>query len=107
MHSPSQKRRGALEEGGVLDGLAARRGEAIGARNDAYRVIVTECYSLGGRIDGRLGGGGGGGDVVEVKTRRSWFARGPPEYDVIQLRCYLRCFGARRGLLVEKQQVGA
>ena len=39
-----------------------------------------------------------------MKTRRSWFAQ-PPEYDVVQLRCYLRLFNTPRGILVEKHQV--
>ncbi len=92
-------RRGELREATVLDSVAAREGQAVAQRNDRLLRHEGNGFVLTGRVDGVVADG----RVVEVKTRRNWFAR-PPDYDVVQLQVYLRLLGLPVGVLEERSQ---
>lgn len=100
----SSKRRGDAQEASVLDDVAKRHCAEVTQRNERFRFLRGERYELCGKVDGLTENGDGSVTVVEAKTRRNWFAA-PPEYDVIQLRVYLRMVPeACRGWLTEKKQ---
>jgi hypothetical protein len=97
-----QKKRGREEEAAVLDSASKRHCAPIVARNESKIVQQEDEYLLIGVCDGILE------DeecVVEVKKRRNWF-RQPPEYDLIQLRVYMRLYDLPRGVLIEEQMNG-
>jgi len=58
---------------------------------------VSSQYNLFGKIDGL----DDGHNIHEVKVRRRYWSV-PPEYDMIQLRVYMKIFGEKDGVLTEK-----
>jgi hypothetical protein len=96
-----QKKRGRDEEEAVLDAMEKRRNTNITKRNAEFRKFSSTAYAIGGRCDGVENG-----KIIELKTRRNWFERGPPRYDIVQLQVYLKIFDAQMGVLVEQQQSG-
>jgi hypothetical protein len=97
------KRFGVAQEGSLLDDVAKRRRSEVVQRNEAFHCLRGERYEIWGRIDGCIEEDG---TIVEAKTRKNWFSE-PPDYDVVQLRVYMRMFSASRGLLVERKQNGS
>ena len=95
------KKRGRDEEEAALDAMEKRRNTTITKRNAEFRKFSSAVYAIGGRCDGVEDG-----KIIELKTRRNWFERGPPKYDIVQLQVYLKIFGAKTGILVEQQQSG-
>jgi hypothetical protein len=93
------QRRGEVQEATVLDVVAARERTTVAERNASVERYVGENYVVVGRVDGVTEDG----CIVEVKTRKNWFAR-PPDYDVVQLQVYLRLRGAQEGVLEESSQ---
>lgn len=93
--SEVQKRRGTHMESKAEDDHAETTGKEITNRNSSTRYECPE-YTIFGYIDGMQDG-----CVVETKNRkRVW--REPPEYDLIQLRCYMKMKGDIDGLLLER-----
>lgn len=91
------KKRGRDEEAEVLDSAEKRLCTPIAQRNAETRQLLEDEYDITGKIDGYNAGAG----IVEVKTRKHWFTL-PPDYDIIQLRTYLRIFNEPRGTLLEE-----
>jgi hypothetical protein len=92
------KERGRRMEASVLDSLPAK----ISQRNTVMRYYRCPEFSIGGRIDGW---DEEAGMVIEVKTRRRWWAT-PPAYDICQLQVYQRIHGGVPGRLVEHMPGG-
>lgn len=95
------KKRGRDEEDSALDGFAAKARIDVTRRNDKMYRLSTPNFVLGGRVDGISSDG----RVVEMKTRRHWWAE-PPAYDMLQLRAYMALLGGVNGVLVEQEQGG-
>ena len=92
------KERGTRIEEESTNKLEASTGVTIHSRN-------AQCYiySIPGSnvvIAGRTDGLQGDDTVVETKTRRR-FWKSPPEYDLIQLRCYMKLTNRKVGILNE------
>ena len=92
------KERGTRIEEESTNKLEASTGVQIHSRN-------AQCYiySIPGSnvvIAGRTDGLQGDDTVVETKTRRR-FWKSPPEYDLIQLRCYMKLTNRKVGILNE------
>ena len=92
------KERGTRIEEESTNKLEASTGVPIHSRN-------AQCYiySIPGSnvvIAGRTDGLQGDDTVVETKTRRR-FWKSPPEYDLIQLRCYMKLTNRKVGILNE------
>jgi len=98
----ASKKRRLTEE--AVPGSVALGEEAIlddAVRGEEQRLrFLGDGYMLEGRLED--GVKSHDGRVVEVKTRRNWFPR-PPEYDLIQLRVYLRLSGAKEGGVLEER----
>ncbi len=89
-----QKQRGTKLESVAEDKHAVDTGKAVFDRGGSARFECSE-YIICGYIDGMQDG-----CVVETKNRkRMWGA--PPNYDLIQLRCYMKMRGEIDGLLLE------
>ena len=92
------KERGTRTEEVSTNKLESSTGVPIHSRN-------AQCYiySIPGSnvvIAGRTDGLQGEDTVVETKTRRR-FWKSPPEYDMIQLRCYMKLANRKVGILNE------
>lgn len=92
------KERGIRTEEASTNKLEASTGVLIHSRN-------AQCYiySIPGSniiIAGRTDGLQGEDTVIETKTRRR-FWKSPPEYDIIQLRCYMKLTNRKVGMLNE------
>jgi hypothetical protein len=92
------KERGTRTEEASTNKLEASTGVLIHSRN-------AQCYiySIPGSnivIAGRTDGLQGEDTVIETKTRRR-FWKSPPEYDIIQLRCYMKLTNRKLGVLNE------
>jgi len=96
------KQRGTREEEQVLKNTEAAHGSQISNRNERRGMLVEETFCIAGYCDGVMEAES---RIVEVKKRRNWFKL-PPEYDLVQLRVYMRLFKASSGLLVESQLNG-
>ena len=96
------KQRGAQEEEQVLAKTEAQHQTPITNRNERRGFLVEQGFCIAGYCDGFMEAEN---RIVEVKKRRNWFKL-PPEYDLVQLRVYMRMFGAASGLLVESQLNG-
>ena len=66
-----------------------------------YGIYVGSNYTIIGISDGVRGD-----QVVEVKNRKRIWAT-PPNYDIIQLRVYLKIYKKSTGVLVEKHPDGS
>lgn len=93
-----QKKRGRDEEEEVINDAEKRLNIKIAERNTKFGYFNGRNYVILGRVDGVSED-----DIVEVKTRRNWFSA-PPEYDLVQLRVYLRIFDKPRGILIEENR---
>jgi hypothetical protein len=98
-----QKQRGTQEEQAVLRTTEAAHNTHITNRNERGGCYDHTDFRIVGYCDGFMEAEN---RIVEVKKRRNWF-RVPPDYDVVQLRVYMRMFGAASGLLVESQLNGS
>jgi hypothetical protein len=94
------KKRGRDEESEVLDQVARKHKTIISEQNTEFKKFYGPSYCIGGRRDGFMDTFN---RVVEVKTRRNWFTT-CPEYDLIQLRVYMKLWNCDTGMLVEKHQ---
>ena len=92
------KQRGIVLEETSTNVLETKTGVAIRNRNSKCYVYYLPNTSalIAGRVDGLQGDD----TVVETKTRRR-FWKSPPEYDIIQLRCYMKLTNRRMGILNE------
>lgn len=89
-----QKQRGTKLEAVAEDKHAVDTGKAVTDRGASARFECDD-YILIGFIDGMQDG-----CVVETKNRkRVW--KEPPNYDIVQLRCYMKMRGCVGGLLLE------
>jgi hypothetical protein len=93
-----QKKRGRDEEEEVINDAETRMNIKISERNTKSGKLWGRNYVVLGRVDGVSEE-----DIVEVKTRRNWFSA-PPQYDIVQLRVYLRMFDKPRGILIEENR---
>jgi len=59
-------------------------------------------YSIGGRIDGLVGK-----KLIEIKNRKQRFLTPLPQYDVIQMHCYMKLLDVKEGELVEHLSSGS
>ena len=89
-----QKQRGTRLEASSEDAFGRASGSAVTNRGDPVR-FESETYCLAGYVDGMQNG-----KVVETKNRKRFWNR-PPEYDFVQLRCYMAMKGGVDGMLVE------
>jgi hypothetical protein len=92
------KERGTRIEEVSTNKLEASTGIPIHSRNAKCYVysIPSSNIVIAGRTDGLQGDD----TVVETKTRRR-FWKSPPEYDIIQLRCYMKLSNRKVGILNE------
>ena len=90
-----QKQRGTRMEAAVEDKRAATTGKAITDRNTPVRYECPE-YTIVGYIDGMEDN-----KIVETKNRKRFWPS-VPEYDIIQLRCYMKMKGGVDGMLLEQ-----
>jgi hypothetical protein len=92
------KERGTRIEEASTNKLEASTGIPIHSRNAKCYVysIPSSNIVIAGRTDGLQGED----TVVETKTRRR-FWKSPPEYDIIQLRCYMKLSNRKVGILNE------
>jgi hypothetical protein len=92
------KERGTRIEEESTNKLEAASGVAIHSRNaKCYMYAIPSSNIV---IAGRTDGLQGEDTVVETKTRRR-FWKSPPEYDIIQLRCYMKLTNRKLGVLNE------
>lgn len=92
------KERGTRTEEESTNKLEVSSGVAIHSRN--ARCYVYHVPSSDIVIAGRTDGLQGEDTVIETKTRRR-FWKSPPEYDMIQLRCYMKLTNRKIGILNE------
>jgi hypothetical protein len=92
------KERGTRIEEESTNKLEASSGLTIHSRN--ARCYIYSIPSTNIVIAGRSDGLQGEDTVVETKTRRR-FWKSPPEYDLIQLRCYMKLTNRKVGILNE------
>jgi hypothetical protein len=92
------KERGTRIEEESTNKLEAASGLTIHSRN--ARCYIYSIPSTNIVIAGRSDGLQGEDTVIETKTRRR-FWKSPPEYDLIQLRCYMKLTNRKVGILNE------
>uniref|UniRef100_A0A6C0I634 Uncharacterized protein n=1 Tax=viral metagenome TaxID=1070528 RepID=A0A6C0I634_9ZZZZ len=97
--SQIQKQRGTRMESIAEDELGAKTGIAVSNRNTPVRYESLH-YIIVGYIDGTSGD-----RIVETKNRKHFWGS-PPEYDLIQLRCYMKMKGNVDGVLLERFPTG-
>lgn len=92
------KERGTRIEEASTNKLEVSSGIPIHSRNASCYVhcIPGSSIVIAGRTDGLQGED----TVIETKTRRR-FWKSPPEYDIIQLRCYMKLTNRKLGMLNE------
>lgn len=90
-----QKQRGTRMEAAAEDKRTASTGKAITDRNTPVRFECPE-YTIVGYIDGMEDD-----KIVETKNRKRFWPS-VPEYDIIQLRCYMKMKGEVDGMLLEQ-----
>jgi hypothetical protein len=78
----------------VEDSHAILTGKDVTHRGDRASFECEE-YTLFGYIDGMQDGA-----ILETKNRKR-FWKEPPQYDLIQLRCYMKMKGEVDGILLE------
>jgi hypothetical protein len=93
--SQIQKQRGTRMESIAEDELGAKTGITVSNRNTPVRYESLH-YIIVGYIDGTSGD-----RIVETKNRKHFWGS-PPEYDLIQLRCYMKMKGNTDGVLLER-----
>ena len=96
--SMAVKERGTRIEEQSTNKLETSSGVPIHSRNASCYVhcIPGSSIVIAGRTDGLQGED----TVIETKTRRR-FWKSPPEYDLIQLRCYMKLTNRKVGMLNE------
>lgn len=92
------KERGTRIEEESTNKLEASSGLAIHSRNSKCYIYCIPSSNI--VIAGRTDGFQGDDTVIETKTRRR-FWKSPPEYDIIQLRCYMKLTNRKIGILNE------
>ena len=92
------KERGTRIEEQSTNKLEVSTGVAIHSRNAKCYVYAIPSSNI--VIAGRTDGLQGEDTVIETKTRRR-FWKSPPEYDIIQLRCYMKLTNRKLGILNE------
>ena len=92
------KERGTRTEEESTNKLETSSGVAIHSRNSKCYVYHVPSSNI--MIAGRTDGLQGDDTVVETKTRRR-FWKTPPEYDIVQLRCYMKLTNRTVGILNE------
>jgi hypothetical protein len=92
------KERGTRIEEESTNKLEVSSGVLIHSRNVQCYVYCVPSSNI--VIAGRTDGLQGEDAVVETKTRRR-FWKSPPEYDIIQLRCYMKLTNRKVGMLNE------
>jgi hypothetical protein len=94
-----QKQRGTRMEAKAEDEHGMKTGVSVSDRNTPVRHETPE-YILVGYIDGTHGQ-----RVIETKNRKHFWGT-PPEYDLIQLKCYMKMRGDVEGVLLERFPTG-
>lgn len=89
-----QKERGTRLEQTSAGTLSKLSGMAVTNRNTNVKY-ESDTYILSGSIDGQQEN-----KVIEIKNRKH-FWKEVPEYDIIQLRCYMKMKGNVDGILYE------
>jgi hypothetical protein len=92
------KKRGLNNEDKILNTYEAERKVVLTERNTRMLRMETELFTLVGRTDGFVAEQN---RVVDSKDRTRFFTT-PPEYDIIQLRVYMRMLNATDSELIEK-----
>ena len=90
-----QKQRGTRMEEKAEDEHSVKTGVSVTNRNTGTRYEGLH-YTIVGYIDGTHGD-----KVIETKNRKHFWGS-PPEYDLIQLRCYMKMRGNLDGVLLER-----
>lgn len=88
--------RGQKLEDVSTDAYQSVIGTDVKFRNSKCYVYSKNKWLIAGRVDGLTSD-----SVVETKTRRR-FWKAPPEYDIIQLRCYMKLCNKKIGVLNEQ-----
>ena len=89
--------RGTQLEEQSTDKYSTEIHQPVTNRNTRCYVYTTDRYNLCGRIDGQINND----TIIETKTRRRIW-KSPPEYDIIQLRCYMKLLNKPLGILNEQ-----
>lgn len=98
------KIRGTMLETQSTDNLQTKLGKKVDERNSKYYVYHIPHLSFGARIIGKLDGTtklADGDAITEIKTRRRKWPS-VPKYDIVQLRCYMKLTGIKKGILHEE-----
>jgi hypothetical protein len=90
-----QKQRGTRMEDKAEDEHSVKTGIQVSNRNTPTRYEGL-YYTIVGYIDGTHGD-----KVIETKNRKHFWST-TPEYDIIQLRCYMKMRGNLNGVLLER-----
>jgi hypothetical protein len=88
--------RGQKLEEKSTDAYQEKSGTDVKFRNSKCYIYTKGSWLIAGRVDGLTDDA-----VVETKTRRR-FWKSPPEYDIIQLRCYMKLCNKKVGILNEQ-----
>jgi hypothetical protein len=98
------KIRGTILETQSTDNLQTKLGKKVDERNSKYYIYHIPRLGFAARIVGKLDGTtklADGDAITEIKTRRRKWAT-VPVYDIIQLRCYMKLTGIKKGILHEE-----
>lgn len=88
--------RGQKLEEKSTDAYESTSGVKVKSRNSKCYIYAKNNWKIAGRVDGLTDDA-----VVETKTRRRFWPS-PPEYDIIQLRCYMKLCSKKVGILNEQ-----
>ena len=98
------KIRGTMLETQSTDNLQIKLGKKVDERNSKFYIYHIPDLNFPARIIGKLDGTtklADGYTITEIKTRRrKWNI--VPNYDIIQLRCYMKLTGIKKGILHEE-----
>lgn len=98
------KIRGTMLETQSTDNLQTKLGQKVDERNSKYYIYHIPRLGFPARIVGKLDGTtklADGDAITEIKTRRRKWPT-VPKYDIIQLRCYMKLTGIKKGILHEE-----
>ena len=90
LEADASMRRGVAQEGGSLDVAAAALGGAITGRNERlYKRVLLRHRGYDICVRGKVDGLSEDGRIVETKNRRNRLFNAIPQYERVQLCCYM------------------
>lgn len=79
------------------DIVASKRlGIILDNNNKFYKKMFGDGWGIGGRIDGIRDG-----ELIEIKNRKSQLYDPLPNYDVLQLQCYMQLLDVQRATMIQ------